>query len=211
MNRKYIATVLVTAVAVLIALAGPLGAQTTPPSKAGVINSAHDPAGEGCQTCHAPHNAQVTTTNQQSLLLWSKGFSAQTFGTYESPTMDSPTAEVGGTQPANTEARMYSYLCMSCHDGVTTPTLIGSSAGSAIGNPTTHFGLKNDHPINMPYDESKDKGLAPKSALTTSQLVLYGTTNTVQCASCHNVHSDANGHFLRKTNANSGLCLSCHL
>lgn len=33
----------------------------------------------------------------------------------------------------------------------------------------------------------------------------------VECASCHDPHSTANGTFLRRSNAGSGLCLTCHV
>lgn len=32
----------------------------------------------------------------------------------------------------------------------------------------------------------------------------------VECASCHDPHNTTNGTFLRRTNAGSGLCLTCH-
>lgn len=33
----------------------------------------------------------------------------------------------------------------------------------------------------------------------------------VECASCHDPHNTANGTFLRRSNANSALCLTCHV
>ncbi len=33
---------------------------------------------------------------------------------------------------------------------------------------------------------------------------------SVECASCHNVHDNANGTFLRMANTGSALCLTCH-
>ncbi|MFQ5695754.1 MAG: hypothetical protein ACE5HB_07175, partial [Terriglobia bacterium] len=118
--------------------------------KSTVIGTVHDVAGNGCLSCHAPHNGSVATggTDQQTgqILLWARGFTAQTFGTYDSPSLDSPTAEVGGTPITATEPRLFSFLCLSCHDGVTSSTLIGPTDEDAIGNPTNSFGLTNDHP-----------------------------------------------------------------
>jgi predicted CXXCH cytochrome family protein len=34
---------------------------------------------------------------------------------------------------------------------------------------------------------------------------------SVECASCHDPHTDANPTFLRVANASSGVCLSCHV
>ena len=42
---------------------------------------------------------------------------------------------------------------------------------------------------------------------------LYGSTlasATVECASCHDPHTDAAPTFLRKSNAGSAVCLTCH-
>lgn len=183
--------------------------------KAGVIASAHNVGGNGCQSCHAPHNGSKglspgTDQATGKVLLWDRAFSSQTFGTYDSPTMDNKATEIGGGSLVNTEARMYSLLCMSCHDGVTTTGVISATSEFAVGNPTNSFGLQNDHPVNMPYDITKDTGLAAIASVTSAGLKLYGATNTVQCASCHNVHSPTFDPFLRKSNASSALCTTCH-
>lgn len=206
--RKIAWSVLVVAIIAMVAT-------TAWSQKAGVIGTVHDVNNNGCKSCHAPHNGAVATggTNQGSgqILLWDRDFTTQTFGTYSSPTLNNTTAEIGTTTPAATEPRLYSFLCMSCHDGVTTPTLIGPTSTRAVGNPTNSFGLQNDHPVNMNFDPTQDTGLASLASVTTAGLVLYGASNTVQCASCHNPHNDTNSPFLRRSNVNSGLCLTCHL
>lgn len=187
--------------------------------KSKVIGSAHDVGGNGCQSCHAPHNGAVATGvtnssgNQSSgkILLWDRNFTSQTFSTYDSPTMANKAVEVGVTTPANTEPRMSSALCMSCHDGVTSPTVIAATDSHAVGNPTNSWGLQNDHPVNMSHDPTKDSGLAAVTNVTSAGLVLFGSTNTVQCGTCHNVHDNTLGSFLRKSNTGSALCIACHL
>jgi predicted CXXCH cytochrome family protein len=92
--------------------------------------------------------------------------------------------------------------------------------------PTTSLGLREDHPINFTYDAT----LAAKSASLvipiTNPTGLGGTgmgvlssgghwlplyANKLQCASCHDVHSNRNGRpFLRASTAQSELCLACH-
>jgi len=43
-------------------------------------------------------------------------------------------------------------------------------------------------------------------------LVGSSTANaTVECASCHNPHDNSLGNFLRRANAGSASCLSCHI
>lgn len=96
----------------------------------------------------------------------------------------------------------------------------------------TEFG--DDHPISMSYDnvlserQSKNPsnpGLVDPGNDPTQRLALikfYGTNRRVECGSCHDPHvtyyynnfgvpADAQfAPFLRKTNAGSELCLSCH-
>jgi predicted CXXCH cytochrome family protein len=182
--------------------------------KSTVIGTVHDIFSAGCKSCHAPHNGSVATGGADQstgrILLWDRGFTTVTFGTYGSPTMNSVGAEVGTTVPAASDARLYSFLCLSCHDGVTSPTLIGPTDIHAVGNVANSYGLSNDHPINMTHDPVADTGLKTVATVTSAGLVLYGT-NTVQCGSCHNVHNNANTPFLRISNASSALCTTCHL
>lgn len=186
-------------------------------SKAGVMTSDHNVGGNGCKSCHAPHNGSVATGGADqstgTLLLWDRAISTLTYGTYSSPTMQNTAAEIGGSVPTATEPRLYSLLCMSCHDGVTTPGLVSGQAAVGSGNATTSsYGLRNDHPVNMSHNETNDPGLVAAATVATT-LRLYsggGSTNTVQCGSCHEPHNNTNSPFLRVSNASSGLCLSCH-
>ena len=75
--------------------------------------------------------------------------------------------------------------------------------------------LADDHPISFTYDATlatADGELtSPESASwvdAAHELPLYGSQ--MQCASCHDVHDDANGAFLRVDNTASALCLKCH-
>jgi len=220
MNKSR-AAILILAIAMVATLAFAQNQKST------VIGTAHDINSAGCFACHAPHSGSTATgladtlANQGTgrILLWDRAFTTVTFGTYDSPTMDNTAAEVGAGTPAATEPRLYSFLCLSCHDGVTTPALIGPSTVStssglpvAVGNVANSYGLANDHPINMTYDPAAEPvlGLNPVATVTAAGLMLYGT-NTVQCGSCHNVHNNTNTPFLRISNVNSALCTTCHL
>lgn len=206
MKRGYFIPV----VLMILLIASAAWAQTTNPSpKTGVLSSVHNVGGLGCKSCHAAHDgaALVTTGASQAtgqILLWDRSFTTQTFGTYTSPTMQNLTTEVGKTTPLAADARMNSFLCLSCHDGVTTPVV---TTTSNIGSTTTSFGLTNDHPVNMTYDPTKDLSLAAASSVTTAGLTLPG--NTVQCSSCHTSHDNSKTKFLRMTNT-SALCTTCH-
>lgn len=177
--------------------------------KTPVVGTVHDINGQGCVGCHAPHQASAAGR----VVLWARAFSTQVFGTYDSDTMNSSATEIGdptygpGNPPSG--SKFFSVLCMSCHDGVTSPSLISATDGSAIGNPTNSDGLRNDHPVNILHDPTADPGLHPVATVTATNVRLFG--GTVQCASCHDVHNGPGiGNFLRVANANSALCVTCH-
>lgn len=185
-------------------------------TKTTVFSSNHDIGAAGCASCHVPHATNDAAGQRGQTLLWTRAFSNQVFGTYSSPSMDSSPAEIGdatfGDSNPPTGDIQASVLCMSCHDGVTTTSLIGPTDAGAVGNPTNSFGLTNDHPINMPWPTT-DAGIHTATDAETAGVVLYGATDTVQCGSCHNPHDPTLGSFLRIANTNdaSGICAACHL
>ena len=94
----------------------------------------------------------------------------------------------------------------------------------AGGSPFLGTDLRNDHPITIVYETAraaKPTELVTQAITgtritvgTTQPLPLYGSstaTATVECASCHNPHNNSLGSFLRKSNAGSALCLTCHI
>ncbi len=201
-----------------------------------VVGSKHDLSTSGgitnkstnetqvCIFCHTPHQKTLVTASP----LWNKALSAQaTYGVYASSTLNATVADIG---PGGT----VSNLCMSCHDGTVAVNSLGNT--SSIGTPAMGSGtelsatfqiaagraanlgtsLTTDHPINFTYDAAlvtADGGLvSPNSASyvdVAHTIPLYG--GKVQCASCHNPHSNTNAPFMRATNAGSALCLKCHV
>jgi predicted CXXCH cytochrome family protein len=159
--------------------------------------------------------------------LWNKTLSATTtYGVYASTTLNATPAEIGGGTGV-------SNLCMSCHDGTVAVNNLGNT--SPVGTPTMGSGteldatgrigsarpanmgasLSNDHPINFTYNAAlatADGDLAiPTSTMhvdAAHNIPLYG--GQMQCGSCHNPHNNANGSFLRMSNAGSALCRTCH-
>jgi len=187
--------------------------------KSGLAGSTHDIGGTGCKSCHAPHNGSAASGATGQILLWAKSFPAasNTFGVYDSATMMNKAVDVGGSAlNTSTDVRMYSLLCLSCHDGVTssfspamkTVNQIGSKSGFG-GGAFESFGLTNDHPINMNYDPTKNPKLAPL-ATVAAVLPLYGSSNTMQCATCHDPHNDINTNYMRQPN-NAAHCTTCHM
>jgi predicted CXXCH cytochrome family protein len=102
----------------------------------------------------------------------------------------------------------------------------GTGTGNILAGGTPFLGtdLRNDHPITIVYEtaraatpaEFNTQSIAGQKITvgTTQPLPLYGAstaTATVECASCHNPHNNSVGSFLRKSNAGSALCLTCHI
>jgi predicted CXXCH cytochrome family protein len=190
--------------------------------KTGLAGTVHDIGGNGCKSCHAPHNGALANGGPQStglIQLWSRNFpaAANTFGVYNSASMQNAAAEIGGSAlSTSSDVRMYTLLCLSCHDGVTstfttamqTKNMVGSRAAFGTGAYES-LGLTNDHPVNMNYDPTKNASL--QAVATVSKILpLYGTGNTVQCGTCHDSHSEVNTMFLRQAN-NTAHCTTCHM
>jgi hypothetical protein len=190
--------------------------------KTGLAGSTHDIGGNGCKSCHAPHNGATANGGPQStglIQLWARSFPApaNTFGVYDSATMQNKATEIGGSAlTTSTDVRMYSLLCLSCHDGVTSTfttsmrqvNMVGSKAAFGSGAYES-LGLTNDHPININYDPTKNTSLQ-SVATVSAALPLYGTGNTVQCGTCHDSHNDVNTNYMRQPN-NTAHCTTCHI
>ena len=190
--------------------------------KTGLAGTKHDIGAVGCKGCHAPHSGALANGGAEStglILLWSRSFpaAANTFGVYDSATMKNKATDLGGTAlTTSTDNRMYSLLCLSCHDGVTStfsPAMlsvnkVGSKASFGTGAYES-LGLTNDHPINMSYNPINNPALQPVATVTAS-LPLYGSTNTIQCGTCHDSHNNVNTRFLRQVN-NTAHCTTCHI
>jgi len=69
--------------------------------------------------------------------------------------------------------------------------------------------LTDDHPISINYAASFAHRPGEFLAQPINGLKLFN--GKVECASCHNVHDNANGLFLRTSNTSSGVCKSCHV
>ena len=179
--------------------------------------------GEICVYCHTPHGGQVTAP------LWNRTFTASSFTMYNDAT--------GGSADLNmnfeAQPMGVSLACLSCHDGTIGIDVIinkpNASAAVATGRTLTDIyggvdpdslkilgtDLRNDHPISVEYDETKDPQFQPLASVTGAGLRLYQGgggiyPNRVECGTCHNPHSK-NATFLRIPNTNSDLCLTCHI
>lgn len=175
---------------------------------------------EACVYCHTPHGGRTERP------LWNRRLST---GGYRMP--ETPVSMVMDAQPSGT-----AQLCLSCHDGtvalddVLNPPLThtGPSApGEPIkrcatdchkgGDPKGGFNwekvwfdtdLRRQHPFSITYDPARAAGFQPAAAVEAAGLRLED--GKVQCNTCHEPHSQANGKFLRIPNTGGSLCLVCH-
>jgi len=182
--------------------------------------------GEICVYCHTPHN----NNTEIEAPLWNRNTpSAGQYQMYNSATLDMNIAS---------SPQGVSLACLSCHDNsialdqiINRPSATANVDPSGIGirtcATTCHIGdtpvgginfegtfvdtdLRNDHPISLEYDPGKDPNFHPIVDDKVGGLPLYGTNHRVECASCHNPHDNSTRPFLRMSNVNSALCLTCH-
>ena len=176
-----------------------------------VVNTAHNlnnypgvsiPGNQVCLPCHTPHNALLAGEDN---VLWNHAETGETFVMYSST----------ANQPEGP-----SKMCLSCHDGVTAIDNYGGNAGSIVmtGGAALGTDLSDDHPIGVEYPTSepadyKDPGsFAPGIGGGKGvQLVTINSIARVECTSCHHVHNNGLGSFLRVPIQESYLCLQCHI
>jgi len=122
-----------------------------------------------------------------------------------------------------------SLLCLSCHDGTVAVNEFGNatqdsksrSAGGDMIATQYKIGkdgnLTNHHPIGFAWADvtATDKEIADSSTAAFGTLkvadVLYN--GKMECSTCHAVHNKGNSgeKLLHISDANSNLCLTCHL
>ena len=169
--------------------------------------------GEVCVYCHTPHGGQTDAP------LWNRAFGAGPYQIYSSPSIDMTIGQPTGVTLA----------CLSCHDGTIGIDVVTNPPNSSIALPTGRTladiypsgpdafkvlgtDLRNDHPVAVIFDNTKDAMFRPIADIKSDGLRFYGTgANEVTCATCHNPHNKTNVPFLRKSNSASGLCLTCHI
>jgi predicted CXXCH cytochrome family protein len=176
-------------------------------SQAAVSGSTHDFSGRGwgtteiCIFCHTPHSA----TSTQLAPLWNHASSAATYTLYSSTTLNAAPGQPAGASKA----------CLSCHDGTVAIDSYGTRTGAnnISGSPLIGSDLSNDHPVSFTYDATlatADGGLVTPASGTQVVAGIPLFNSKVECASCHQVHNNGLGNFLRVSNAGSALCLKCH-
>ncbi|KPJ98032.1 MAG: hypothetical protein AMK71_12105 [Nitrospira bacterium SG8_35_4] len=170
---------------------------------------------EICAVCHSPHDSG--TNRAANGPLWNHDLSSLTFTMYSS---DTAGAEATPSAPGGT-----SRLCLGCHDGVTALEAFGGGTGSTVvtGNKKipnlngTNGNLQGTHPISIAYVASKTglKSSPSTDLIGNAPIDSVLINGNVECSTCHDVHDDPvealGAYLLRADNANSAMCLSCHI
>ncbi len=162
-----------------------------------------------CEYCHAPHSAHPDIQP-----LWSQKLSTITnYSLYTDPTMVNVVQEPTLGSASN--------LCLSCHDGTVAPgqtSPYGNVKMSGSMNSQDVFGtdLTGVHPFNFKLPLQSAPNLLPSLVGgQTGNPAVKLIKGNVQCTTCHEPHVQSidpvAGDFLVMNNANSALCLACHV
>ncbi len=182
-----------------------------------------------CQVCHIPHKAAAFSAANAPLWNHATATNAATrYVTYDQAGSSHYNALGLGAITLGS-----SIACLSCHDGSIAINQsygknsfngnggIGTNAPSwsveTVGGSTD---LTHMHPIGVSYSLAKtaDPDLNSTPALgsgTVFARMLKGPAQTVECASCHDIHetigaSATVSHSLIVDLNNGALCLQCH-
>jgi predicted CXXCH cytochrome family protein len=164
-----------------------------------------------CQFCHAPHSS----ISMAGTPLWSQKLSTDTnYTLYTSPTLVNQELEPTLGSASN--------LCLSCHDGTVAPGQTvpygGQQMNGTMSSQDLFVGtLQGIHPFNfkLPLNCSNDNLLSSLCSGTTGNPAVQLINGNVQCNSCHDPHVQSIDpvaqNFLVMNNADSALCLACHV
>lgn len=209
------------------------------PADAGVVGSKHDLSNAGggmwgatnvdrvCVFCHTSHNASGTTP------LWNRTNPVATYTVYQ----NTGTLQALPNQPSGDSLLCLSchdgVIALNSLVNPTNPAPIMDPFGDQLGdiyypgspsgigpniggnypaNPNVND-LSDDHPVSFTFDAAlaaADGGLALPGAASALKLRGIGE-DQLECSTCHDPHDDTFGNFLVMSNAQSQLCLTCHL
>ncbi|MCM2265654.1 MAG: hypothetical protein NDI73_10745 [Desulfuromonadales bacterium] len=223
----------------VLIMAAALSLLAAPAMASSVVDSKHNLSTSGpgtikstnysevCVFCHTPHGASLTVTGAP---LWNRSKMPADFTVadmYNSATLEAsskPSANGNLANLNNSDAK----LCLSCHDGTNLVDDLlnpANSSGNAqpIGLTATSLGigngdlldgtnsLKNDHPVGIDYAAADGTDAELQAIATATAAGVDFFNGRLWCSSCHDVHDDEFAPFLVGTNADSALCVACHI
>ena len=193
---------------------------------------------EICQWCHTPHSANTSFAG--SAPLWNKestGVAGQTFTPYGTTlagtSVGKPTGSSLACLSCHDGVDAINSIVLDVDTGLNSGTsgsnvAFGTAtAGTAVVMPVgaTDIGLvlTGVHPVSVAYTAGKASLYATTATFGTGGTIagVLDTTGNIQCSSCHDPHANigdvtsvgtqtAGDYFLRMSNVESALCLTCH-
>lgn len=169
-----------------------------------------------CLSCHDGTQAMNSVINAPGSGLTNAAYSAGAWTAGTGPTpVDLATGRMGagvanlGTDLSNDHPIGIQY----CGGGINGSTGAGTCRDGDFNAPTSAT-IAGTRVFWVDVDGN--------SARNKTDMILYnrdfgagatpaGVGPSVECASCHDPHTDANPTFLRRTNTASGVCLACHV
>ncbi len=177
-----------------------------------------------CEFCHVPQRVAVDL----ALPLWGHRGGHPGFPVYGARPGISTDAAAGSSESMGPGAS--TRLCMSCHDGTSASLILaatdrmparhhavygqralhGAGAGESVPFARHGNALINGHPVFVPYPKQPHEFNlhVPPSPSGWADVKLVD--GRVECVSCHDVHATTFRPFLRRSNAGSAICLTCH-
>jgi len=198
-------------------------------------------AGQTCVFCHTPHGGANGKPLWNRATPTGTTYQLYTSSTSDSTTTGAQiAASVSGACMSCHDGTMAMDVLLNVNGLPFTPAVgftrqgtakstYGSTGGGTNnlmtgGLPFLGTDLRNDHPVTIIYETAR--AATPTQYVTqvvsgakitvgsSNPLPLFGAsagTATVECASCHDSHNNSLGNFLRKSNAGSAICTSCHI
>lgn len=182
-----------------------------------------------CQICHIPHGAAAYSAANAPL--WNHAVHTNSTAYYI--TYDQAGSATFNALGLGALQLGSSAACLSCHDGsIAVNQAYGKSTFEGNGGVGTNvpswavmtyngsMDLTHMHPIGVSYSAAagKDPQLNATPAIGSGTILaqmLKGTSQTVECASCHDIHqtmgASATASESLIVSLNGGqLCLTCH-
>lgn len=183
---------------------------------------------EPCVFCHTPHKSVGAQTP-----LWNRNLTFVGFDVYSNSTMDSVPSNppstitllclschdgVGAMNSVSNSPGPGVHDMIDPGPGVFNQIgdtgTFGNMVNIGEGDPNApgNVNLTNDHPVSINW---ADRGPGFYASPTNPALRLYNG-QTIECTTCHDPHNgtpfEVGGlQFLVMSNANSDMCLSCHI
>jgi len=202
---------------------GPTGLNWSSSNSIVVFKAGPDPITNSCQVCHVPHKS--APQNAANAPLWNHALSKNTYLTYD---QGGSATYKGGPVTLGS-----SIACLTCHDGSVAVNQTYSSTGATNFNGGTAIfapswaieaiggsDLTRMHPIGVSYTYARTTGgdtdlVDPNTSALLNNTMLKGSTKSVECASCHDIHRTQGAsmtatHDLIVNPNGSQLCLTCH-